>query len=184
MDNFLATAGADSGNQQIQRRVQTMDNAAWYQITSRFKQSFDTSSKNFILQSMIRFENGCECSGGDIKLRKSSIAPLKFRTATLYNVMFGPKICKLTHYKVQFMIVLEETDHDNHHYVDSFYDELTHSYTLIIFANRKYEVRLDGKTIGGDLNTDVEFGGTDVIPGIWSLEIETENGVLKLRMPT
>jgi calreticulin len=142
-----------------------MDDAAWYQITSRFKQTFNTSGKDFILQYTVRFENGYECSGGYIKLLNSSIAPLKFSSATPYNVMFGPEVCKPNRHKVQFMIVRNETDHDNRHYVDCFHDELTHAYTLIIFANRTYEVRLDGKkTVGGDLNTDFELGGTDLIP--------------------
>jgi calreticulin len=49
--------------------------------------------------------------------------------------------------------------------MDAFKDELTHSYTLIIFANRSYEVRLDGtRAIGGYLNTDFELGGSEFIP--------------------
>jgi hypothetical protein len=57
------------------------------------------------------------------------------------------------------MIVHNETNHDNHHSFDSFDNELMHSYTFIIFANRTYKAYLDGrKAIGGYFNADFESG--------------------------
>lgn len=165
MGTFRLTAGAYYGDQRAQRGIQTVDDGAFYQISSKFKQPFNTSGKDFVLQYTIRFEGGYDCSGGYIKLLNSSLQPLKFNSNTPYQIMFGPDVCKPNTHKVFFIINRNGTEHDNHQYIDSYYDNLTHAYTLIIFANRSYEIRLDGKkAIGGDLDTDFELGGTQLIP--------------------
>lgn len=165
MGTFRLSSGAYYGNQRAQRGIQTVDDGAYYQITSKFKQPFNTSGKDFILQYTIRFENGYECSGGYIKLLNSSAQPIRFSEGSPYSLMFGPDVCKPNTHKLMFIINRNETTRDNHQYIDSFSDELTHAYTLIIFANRSYEIRLDGKKEhAGDLDTDFELGGTSMIP--------------------
>lgn len=162
---FRLTSGAYYGNQRAQRGLQTMDEAAWYQLTSRFKKPMNSTGKNLVFQFTVRFENGYECSGGYLKLLNSSTLPLKFSENSPYLMMFGPDVCKPNTHKVMFIVNRNETNYDNHQFVDSYYDELTHAYTLIIFANRSYEIRLDGRrALGGDLDTSFELGGTETIP--------------------
>jgi calreticulin len=165
MGKFTASSGAYYGNQQVQRGIQTMDEAAWYQITSKFKRPFNTAGKDLVLQFTIRFEKGYECSGGYIKLLNSSATPLKFNSASPYEIMFGPEVCKKpVRHKVQLLIVRNGTEHTSNQFLECYHDELTHSYTLIIFANRTYQVRLDGKTaVNGSLMADFELGGTELI---------------------
>jgi calreticulin len=165
MGNFRLSSGAYYGNQRAQRGLQTMDQAAWYQITSRLKTPFNTSGRDFVLQYTIRFENGYDCSGGYLKLLNSSLAPLKFHSGSPFLLMFGAEVCKPNRRKVHFLIPHNGSEHDNRHYVESFTDELTHAYSLVIRANRSYEVRLDGVArASGELNTDFELGGAELIP--------------------
>lgn len=162
---FRVTSGAYYGNQRAQRGLQTLDESAWYQITSKFKQPFNSSGKDFVFQFTVRFENGYECSGGYLKLLNSSAMPLKFHRDSPYLLTFGPDVCKPSTHKLLFIINRNDTNYDNHKYVDSFYDELTHAYTLIIFANRSYEIRLDGEVaVAGLLDTDFELGGSEMMP--------------------
>ena len=161
---FRLTSGSFYGNQRVQRGLQTMEDCGWYQITSKFKQPFNTTGKDFVLQFTIRFEGGYECSGGYVKLLGPDTRPLKFNSDSPYYLMFGPDVCKPNAHKLMFLINRNGTNYDIHHLVDVFHDELTHSYTLIIFANRSYEVRLDGeKAIAGNLDHDFETSGTALI---------------------
>lgn len=162
---FRLTSGAYYGNQRVQRGLQTMDEAAWYQISSKLRSPLNTSGRDLVFQFTVRFENGYECSGGYLKLLDSSLLPLKFNTNSPYLLMFGPDLCKPNTHKVMFIVDRNDTHHDNLKYIESFQDELTHAYTLIIFANRSYEVRLDGRvSVSGSLDGDFALGGVESIP--------------------
>ncbi|KAH0787491.1 Calreticulin family protein [Histomonas meleagridis] len=164
---FRLTSGSYYGNQSAQKGIQTIDSSASYQISSKFKESFNTSGKDFILQFTIKFENGYECSGGYVKLLSSSLQPFRFGSKSQYSVMFGPDLCKPNKDKLTFIINRNGTYYDNHKILEPYNDELTHSYTLIIFANQSYEIRLDGKkSLFGNLTTDFELGGPEYIPDL------------------
>ena len=163
--SFRLTAGAYYGSQSAQRGLQTVDEAAYYQFSSKLAQPMNTSGRDFVLQYTVRFENGYECSGGYVKLLSSSMQPQKFSGNSQYLLMFGPEVCKPNTHKVMFIVERNDTYHDNKEFVDSFYDELTHAYTLIIFANRTYQIRLDGQfALGGDIDDHFELFGSKLIP--------------------
>jgi calreticulin len=164
--SFRLTSGAYYGNQAVQRGIQTMDEAAWYQVTSKFKKPFNTTGKDFVFQYTVRFENGYDCSGGYLKILNSSAVPLKFNSDSPYEIMFGPEVCKKPmRHKLQLLISRNGTQRSNNQYLDCYNDELTHAYTLIILANRTYQVRLDGKTmLNGSVTGDFELGGSEMIP--------------------
>jgi len=164
MGTFRQTAGAYYGNQRVQRGIQTIEDCGWYQISSKFKQQFNSTGKDLIIQFTVRFEGGYECSGGYVKLLGPEMKPIRFHSQTPYYIMFGPELCKPNTHKLMFLVNRNGTNYDIHHLIDAFHDELTHSYTLIIFANRSYEIRLDGeKVMSGDLDNDFETGGVAMI---------------------
>ena len=105
MGTFRLTSGAYYGNQRAQRGIQTVDDEAYYQITSKFKQPFNTSGKDFIMQYTVRLENGFGCSGAYIKLLNSSAQPIRFSENSPYSLMFGPDVCKPNTHKVLFIII-------------------------------------------------------------------------------
>ena len=163
---FRLSSGSYYGNRTAQRGIQTIDDVACYQITSKFAEPFNTSGKDFILQYTVKFEKGYECSGGYIKLLNSKIKPLKFSSTTPYELTFGPDVCKKPKTnKVLFIISKNDSIVDNRKYIEAKTDELTHAYTLIIYKNHSYEIRIDGiKQNGGDLSTDFELSGSKMIP--------------------
>lgn len=174
MGQFQLTAGNYYANAEIQRGLQTVSESGYYQITSKFKKPFNTSGKTFVVQYTVKFEDGYECSGAYIKLLGKNEKPLKFNPTTPYQIMFGPDVCEKKQHKLYLFITRNETSYDVHKYIDVPHDELTHSYTLIIFANKTYEVRIDGEPVlhGENINTDFEIGGPKYIPDPTDLKPE------------
>ena len=161
---FRVSPGSFYGNQQAARGLQTIDPGSWYQISSKFNQPFNTSNKTLVLQYTQRFENGYNCSGGYIKLLGPDLKQARFNSESPYYIMWGPDVCKPNKRNVDFLITRNNTHFDLRKQIDCFTDELTHSYTLIIFPNRSYELRFDGETAqSGELDVDFEIGGTEMI---------------------
>ena len=157
---FQLSTGNYYANANIQRGLQTVTDMGYYQITSKLKKPFNTSGKDFVLQFTIRFEGGYDCSGGYVKILGPETKPLKFNSFSPYLLMFGPEVCDKTVHKLNFIIPRNNTQYEPHKYVDVPTDELTHSYTLIIYANKTYDVRIDGESVlSGDINSDFETGG-------------------------
>ena len=165
MGDFQLSTGNYYANANIQRGLQTVTDRAFYQISSKLKKPFYTGGKDFVCQFTIRFEGGYECSGGYVKMLGPETKQLKFNSYSPYLLMFGPELCDKDVRKLNLIIQRNKTQYECHKYVEVPTDELTHSYTFIIYVNKTYEARIDGETVvSGDLNVDFETGGAKYIP--------------------
>jgi calreticulin len=100
-----------------------------------------------------------------MKILGPETKPLKFNSLSPYLLMFGPDVCEKNVHKLNFFITRNETQYDSKKIVDVPHDELTHSYTLIIYQNRTFDVRIDGESVSvGNLEKDFEYTGTEFIP--------------------
>jgi calreticulin len=147
---FYADAEDDKG-------LQTSEDARFYLYTAEIPKEFSNKDKTLILQYQIKHEQNIDCGGGYLKLLpKDSFKKREDFTAdSKYNIMFGPDICgsqKRTH------VIFSTPDGKNHLInknirCDS--DDLSHLYTLIVFPNNTYEVRIDrSKVQSGSLEDD------------------------------
>lgn len=165
LGKFRLTSGSFYGNQTKQRGIQTIDEHAWYRITSKLNEPFNkTKDKDLIIQYTLRLEEGFESTGGYIKLHSGDIKPLKYGPSSRYELIFGPEFVLPDTHKLLFIIHRNGSDFDMRKYIDVPYDELTHSYTLAIFENRTYQVKIDGDEVDrGFLIEEFEVGGSEFI---------------------
>jgi calreticulin len=159
LGKFQVTAGKFSGDAEINKGLQTSQDAKFYHIASKFPKVVDGTKDKLVIQMTVKHEQSIDCGGGYVKVMSSEANLDQFDGNTDYNVMFGPDICGppkkmihiiFNHEGKNLLWKKEEKAPD---------DTLTHMYTLIVDPKAQtYELQVDGeKKADGNLEDDWDF---------------------------
>jgi calreticulin len=128
---------------------------------------FDTRKGDFFLffQFSVKLENKMEFGQAHMKLFTSSFQQNQFSSKTPFEIHFGPIYNDWDHYDVELKINRNRTVYTSMKPITAFKDQLTHVYTLIIYANQTYEIRKDNfAAIDGHLEDDFSYCQPREIP--------------------
>lgn len=148
---FFADAEDDKG-------LQTTQDSKFYMYTCEIPKEFSNKDKTLVFQYQLKQEQHIDCGGGYLKLLPAdSIKSQKdFNADSKYNIMFGPDICGMSTRRTH--VIFSDKEGKNHLIkkdVKCETDDLSHLYTLIVFPNNTYEVRIDRtKVESGSLEDD------------------------------
>lgn len=153
---FKSATGTAFGDAQINRGIQTSEDARFYALSSKISTPFTNKGKTLVVSFTVKHDQGIDCGGGYIKLLPE-LDGKKFNGDSEYFLMFGPDICGYTKkihlifgYKGKNLLWKKEPKCED--------DKLTHVYTAIINPDNTYEVQVDGaRREGGKLDEDWEF---------------------------
>ncbi|XP_055925140.1 calreticulin-like [Argiope bruennichi] len=154
---FVLTHGKFYGDPEINKGIQTSQDARFYGLSTKFK-PFSNKNKAVIFQFTVKHEQNIDCGGGYVKVFDCSLDPKDMHGETPYLVMFGPDICgpgtKKVHvifnYKGKNLLINKEIRCKD--------DVYTHVYTLIVNPDNTYIVKIDNEKVeSGELEKDWDF---------------------------
>eukprot|EP00996_Jenningsia_fusiforme_P001047 NODE_1957_length_1344_cov_457.176834_g1774_i0.p2 GENE.NODE_1957_length_1344_cov_457.176834_g1774_i0~~NODE_1957_length_1344_cov_457.176834_g1774_i0.p2 ORF type:complete len:395 (+),score=108.60 NODE_1957_length_1344_cov_457.176834_g1774_i0:45-1229(+) len=160
---FVGTAGKFFGDEEINKGIQTSQDARFYALSAQLAAPFTSKDKPLVLQFSAKHEQNIDCGGGYLKVLPS-VDGTAFNGDSKYYIMFGPDICGATkkihfifHYKGQNLLWKKEPRCET--------DTLTHVYTAIVNPDGTYEVLVDNeKRESGKLEEDWDFLKPKTIP--------------------
>uniref|UniRef100_A0A8C4WVK0 Calreticulin n=1 Tax=Eptatretus burgeri TaxID=7764 RepID=A0A8C4WVK0_EPTBU len=154
---FELTAGKFYGDAEKDKGLQTSQDARFYALSTRFE-PFSNEGKTFIMQFTVKHEQKIDCGGGYVKLFPSTLDQGKLNGESEYYIMFGPDICGYSTKKVHVILNNKGKNHLIKKEVKCKDDEMTHLYTLMLYPDQTYEVRVDQEKIeSGSLTEDWDF---------------------------
>lgn len=138
-------------------------------ISAKLTRPFEFDQKPFVVQYEVTLQDGQECGGAYLKLLtygRGSENLKQFHDKTPYTIMFGPDKCGSDH-KLHFIFRHQNPKNfsfsEKHckkpkeRIEDAFNDKLPHLYTLILYPENTFEIRLDHKVVNeGTLLDDFE----------------------------
>ncbi|XP_022236103.1 calreticulin-like isoform X2 [Limulus polyphemus] len=154
---FDLTAGKFFGNEELNKGIQTSQDASFYGLSAKFD-AFSNENKPLVVQFSIKHEQNIDCGGGYIKLFDCSLDQKDLHGESPYLIMFGPDICgpgtKKVHvifnYKGKNLLINKDIRCKD--------DIYTHVYTLIVRPDNTYEVKIDNEKVeSGELEKDWNF---------------------------
>jgi len=147
------------------------EKARHYGISAKLIKPFKFGgNKPLVVQYEVQFREGLDCGGAYVKLlRNSAIDDLtKLTDKTPFTIMFGPDKCgneaKL-HFIVQYFNPKTQEYSEKHwkqakyvsNLASAFSDKKHHLFRLVLDADNKFELFLDGNSVGkGDLLEDMD----------------------------
>jgi len=154
------SAGPWYGDAEADKGLETTQDARFYAVSSKFKESFSNEGKDLVIQFSVKFPQKIDCGGGYIKVAGSDVDQSKWGGDSPYHIMFGPDICGYSTKKVHVIFHYPKKDENLQlkKEITAETDQLTHVYTLIVRPDNTYEVRIDGeKKQSGSLVDDFDF---------------------------
>ncbi|CAH1243613.1 CALR [Branchiostoma lanceolatum] len=152
------SAGKFYGDADLDKGIQTGQDARFYHLTRKMEESFSNEGKTLVLQFTVKHEQKIDCGGGYIKLLPSDFNQEKFDGDSKYHIMFGPDICGPGTKKVHVIFNYKDKNHLINKDIRCKDDEFTHLYTLIVKPDQTYEVKIDNKKVeSGSLEDDWNF---------------------------
>jgi len=147
---FYNDAEADKG-------IKTGENARFYGLSAKFEK-FDNEGKTLYIQFSVKHEQSIDCGGGYVKLFPSGLDQTDMHGDSVYNIMFGPDICGPGTKKVHVIFNYKGKNHLVKKDIRCKDDVFTHLYTLVVYPDNSYEVRIDDKKVeSGKLEDDWDF---------------------------
>jgi calreticulin len=152
------TAGKFYNDEELDKGLQTSQDARFYAIASALETPFSNRGKSLVVQFTVKHEQNIDCGGGYVKIFPSTLDAKDMTGDSEYNIMFGPDICgpgtKKVHvifqYKGKNLLIKKEIRCKD--------DVDTHIYTLIVNPDNTYEVLIDNKSAQkGALEEDWDF---------------------------
>ncbi|XP_013784042.1 calreticulin-like [Limulus polyphemus] len=154
---FVCTAGKFYGDEELNKGIQTSQDARFYGISSKFD-AFSNADKTLVVQFSVKHEQNIDCGGGYVKIFDCSLDQKELHGESPYLLMFGPDICgpgtKKVHvifnYKGKNLLINKDIRCKD--------DEYTHVYTLVVRPDNTYEVKIDNEKVeSGELEKDWNF---------------------------
>ncbi|KAL8584633.1 hypothetical protein ACOMHN_002362 [Nucella lapillus] len=154
---FKITAGKFYGDAELDKGLQTTQDARFYGISAKFDK-FSNDGKTLVVQFTVKHEQNIDCGGGYAKIFSSDLERTDMHGDSPYLIMFGPDICgpgtKKVHvifnYKGKNLLVKKDIRCKD--------DVYTHLYTLIVRSDNTYEVKIDNEKVeSGELEADWDF---------------------------
>ncbi|EAX99135.1 Calreticulin family protein [Trichomonas vaginalis G3] len=143
LGRFQISSGSYTVNRRLQRGLMAVDDDRQYIISSKFNQPFNTSGKDLIFQFNVKSETKIELGATKMKLFGERFRQNTFSSKSSYEILFGPDFNDWDRYHLETIIVRNRTEYVSTKPVLAFRDQLTHCYTLVIFANQTYQIRKD-----------------------------------------
>lgn len=155
---FTWTAGKFYGDADLDKGIQTSQDAKFYGISAKFEESFSNDGKTLVIQFQVKHEQNIDCGGGYVKIYDSKVDQKNIHGDTPYHIMFGPDICGPGTKKVHVIFTYKGKNLLTKKDIRCKDDEFTHLYTLIVKSDNSYEVRIDGEKVeSGELEADWDF---------------------------
>lgn len=128
------------------------------------KSMFTADASEFVVQYEVKIqEQPVECGGAYLKIINQDYEPRSFNDSTTFAIMFGPDRCGSKN-KVQFIERIQNpksghwAEHSLAHAPQALWDNYTHLYRLVLTADQRFEISIDGKVeISGDMNEEGMF---------------------------
>jgi len=153
MGVFRLSAGKFYNDEEIDKGLQTSQDARFYGISTKFE-SFSNEGKPLVVQFQVKHEQDIDCGGGYVKVFGSDLDQTGMHGDTPYHIMFGPDICGSTK-RVHVIFAYKGTNHLVKKEIKCQDDVLTHLYTLIVNPDNTYKVKIDGAEVqSGTLEDD------------------------------
>jgi calreticulin len=163
LGTFVSAAGEFSGDAN-DSGIKTSQDAHFYALSGKTSKPFTNDKRPFVLQYLVKFEQGIDCGGGYLKVLPTGLDQDKFEGNSKYNVMFGPDICGGTK-KIHFILHHKGKNLNWKKAPQAETDKFSHVYTAIINPDDTYEVLVDGqKKESGKLSDDWDFTQPKMIP--------------------
>merc|ERR1711872_364999 len=154
---FVLTAGKFYGDEELDKGIQTSQDAKFYALSAEFK-PFSNVDKPLVIQFTVKHEQNIDCGGGYVKLFDCKLDQTDMHGESPYNVMFGPDICGPGTKKVHVIFEHKGKNHLIKKDIRCKDDVFTHLYTLILNTDGSYEVLIDNeKAESGTLTDDWDF---------------------------
>ncbi|XP_073227225.1 calreticulin-like isoform X1 [Porites lutea] len=155
---FKWTAGKFYNDADLDKGIQTSEDAKFYGISAKFEEGFSNEGKTLVIQFQVKHEQNIDCGGGYVKIYDSKVDQKQIHGDTPYHIMFGPDICGPGTKKVHVIFSYKGKNLLTKKDIRCKDDEFTHLYTLIVKPDNTYEVRIDGSKVeSGDLEADWDF---------------------------
>jgi len=155
--DFKYTAGEYFGDAQLDKGIQTSQDARFYDISAKFPE-FSNKGKDLVVQFSVKNTQKLDCGGGYVKIFPAGLDQEHMTGDSNYNIMFGPDVCGTSTKKVHVIFTNKGKNHLVKKNIPCESDQLTHVYTLIVHPDNTYEVRIDGnKKESGSLADDWEI---------------------------
>jgi calreticulin len=160
---FGLSAGEFFGDPDMDKGLQTTQDARFYAASAKFPTPFSNEGKDLVVQFSVKFPQKIDCGGGYIKVLPSNVDQQAFGGDSPYFIMFGPDICGHSTKRVHVIFHYSKKGEKGENLlikknINAESDQLTHVYTLIVHPDNTYEVRIDGsKKESGSLLEDWDF---------------------------
>lgn len=146
LGEFKLTAGKFYGDEELDKGLQTSQDAKFYAVSTKFDK-FSNKGKKLVIQFTVKHEQSIDCGGGYVKVFPSTLDQSDMHGESPYNIMFGPDICGPGTKKVHVIFSYGGQNHLINKDIRCKDDELTHLYTLIVDAkDHSYEVLIDNES--------------------------------------
>lgn len=125
--------------------IKTMTNNGKYQISADIGQTISNEGKMLIISYCLKMDQDPDCGGGYIKLFPEGLDQKMMSENSTFYLMFGPDV--FLHYKhdVQLFYNYEGTVYENRRPLKMADGPCYNMYTLIIYPNSTYEVRINNE---------------------------------------
>lgn len=156
---FEWTAGKFYGDADKDKGLQTSQDARFYAISSKFKDSaFSTEGKDLVVQFTVKHEQNIDCGGGYLKVFDCSLDQKSLHGESPYLIMFGPDICGPGTKKVHVIFNYKGKNLLTNKDIRCKDDVFTHIYRLVVKPDNTYKVAIDGEVVEkGELEKDWSF---------------------------
>ncbi|CAD5119846.1 DgyrCDS8429 [Dimorphilus gyrociliatus] len=132
------------GDQDRDRGLKMIDDNKFHAISTHFT-PFSNLNETLVIQYQVKFVEDIECGGGYIKLFPATLDHRALNGSSPYFIMFGPDICGQETKKVQLIFHYKEKYHANKYNISCENDGKTHLYTMVMYANKTYKVKIDNQ---------------------------------------
>lgn len=155
---FEWTAGKFYGDADLDKGIQTSQDAKFYGISSKLDKPISNEGKTLVIQFTVKHEQNIDCGGGYMKLYPSDVDQKNLHGDSPYLIMFGPDICGPGTKKVHVIFTYKGKNLLTKKEIRCKDDVFTHLYTLIVRPDNTYEVKIDNvKAESGTLEDDWDF---------------------------
>jgi calreticulin len=137
------SAGKYFTDETKERGLKTLDDARFYQLTTKFDE-FSNKDKTLVVQYSLKQDQRIDCGGGYVKLHPAGIDQQNYDGDSVYNIMFGPDICGATR-RTHLILTRNGQNHLIKEDIPTETDTVTHVYTLILNPDNTFQVLIDNK---------------------------------------
>ncbi|KAH7826614.1 putative calreticulin [Monocercomonoides exilis] len=132
-------------NRERSKGMKTITDDGYYQISADIGRTISTYNKTFIFSYMVKNEQDIQVGGSYVKILPEGINQTDFDGTTPYYIMFGQDQDKGHSDRVQLILKKHGNEYQHTTPLRLEKDTRTHMFTIIMFPDLSYEIRIDNK---------------------------------------